>query len=156
MSRGIGASAIGGWTVSLITVVQHGAPLELVTQTNTTNAFTPGPQRVNVLRDPNVAGQRSVARWFDVTAVAAPAPYTFGNGPRSLVWTPGIVDLSASLLKNFKVRERFNVQFRAEALNFANHAIFLPPGNALGAATFGVISSARDARIMQLGLRIEF
>jgi hypothetical protein len=36
--------------------------------------------------------------------------YTSGNSSRSLVCTPGIVDLSASLLKNFKIRERFNVQ----------------------------------------------
>ena len=157
LANGFGSSVIGGWTLSLITVVQHGAPMELVTQTNSTNAFTPGPQRVNVLHDPNLQGdQRSVSKWFDPTAVAAPLAYTFGNSSRSLVWTPGVVDLSASLLKNFKIRDRFNVQIRADALNFPNHANFMPPGNALGAANFGVIGAARDARIMQLGLRMDF
>ncbi len=157
LSSGIGSSLIGGWTLGFITLLQHGAPEGLVTQTNTTNAFTPGPQRVNVLRDPNLpSGQQTVAEWFDVNAVVAPAAYTFGSAPRSLVWTPGLIDVSASLLKNFKIRERFNFQFRAESLNVLNHANFMPPGNALGAATFGVISAARDGRIMQLGLRMDF
>jgi hypothetical protein len=45
---------------------------------------------------------------------------------------------------------------RLEAFNFVNHANFLDPGRALGAAAFGVISAAGDPRILQLGLRFEF
>jgi hypothetical protein len=51
---------------------------------------------------------------------------------------------------------RYNVQFRVEELNFANHPDSNNPGTALGSAGFGVISAARDSRILQLGLRAEF
>ena len=131
--------------------------MQVNTQTNTTNAFNPGSQRVDVLRDPNLpSDERSVQRWFDTTAVAAPASYTFGNSSRSLVWSPEVLDISLSALKNIRFRERYTLQFRAEALDFMNHADFDTPGNSLGAANFGVIGAALDSRIMQLGLRFDF
>jgi hypothetical protein len=148
---------LGGWSLGFIGVLQQGGPVGLTTQTNGTNAFTPGAQRVNVLRNPSLpAGDRSVTRWFDTTAVAAPPAFTFGNAGRALLTGPGIIDFSVSLLKNIRWHERYNVQFRVEALNFANHSNFNNPGTALGSAGFGVISAARDPRILQLGLRAEF
>ncbi len=150
-------AALGGWSVALIGILQQGGPVGLTMQTNGTNAFTPGAQRVNVLRDPSLgAGDRSVTRWFDTAAVAAPAPFTFGNAGRALLTGPGLINFSASLLKNIRWHERYNVQFRVEALNFANHPNFGNPGTAFGSAAFGVISTAKDPRIMQLGLRAEF
>jgi hypothetical protein len=157
LKSGAPAAVLGGWSLAMIGVLQQGAPMQLDVQTNSTNAFTPGPQRVNVLHDPNLpADQRSVAHWFDTTAVAAPAAFTFGNSSRSLVTAPGLLDWSLSALKNIRFHERYTVQFRAEALNFLNHANFNPPGNSLGASNFGVISAAKDPRIMQLGLRLDF
>ena len=70
--------------------------------------------------------------------------------------SPHLIDFSISALKNIRIHERYTVQFRAEALNFLNHPNFNPPGNALGSANFGVISAAKDPRIMQLGLRLDF
>ena len=157
LSHGFGAMVLGGWNVGAIALLQAGSPYGLVTQTNNTNAFTPGSQRVNVLRDPALpASERSVERYFDTTAVAAPAPYTFGNSGRALLTGPGIRNLDMSLLKNHRFRENANVQFRVESLNILNHANFEEPGRALGSAGFGVISAARDPRILQLGLRFEF
>jgi hypothetical protein len=51
------------------------------------------------------------------------------------------------------------VQFRGEVFNVFNvfnHPDFAPPGSAFGGPGFGVISSATDARVWQLGLRIVF
>ncbi|MDQ6700809.1 MAG: hypothetical protein M3Z36_11575, partial [Acidobacteriota bacterium] len=86
----------------------------------------------------------------------APAPFTFGNAGRALLTGPGFLDMNLSLLKNFRFKERFNVQFRGEAFNLMNHPNYGEPGKALGAATFGVIGSAKDARILQFGLKLEF
>ena len=148
---------LGGWSVGFIAILQQGSPVGLVTQTNTTNAFNPGSQRVNVLRSPALpVGERTTGRWFDTSAVEAPAPFTFGNAGRALLTGPGFLDMNLSLLKNFRFKERFNLQFRGEAFNFINHPNYGEPGKALGAATFGVIGSAKDARILQFGLKLEF
>jgi len=157
LASGAPAYVLGGWSLAMIGLAQAGATLQLNTQTNTTNAFAPGQQRVNVLRDPNLpADQRSLTHWFDTTAVAAPPSFTFGNSSRSLVKAAGLVNFSISALKSVRFLERYTIQFRAEALNFMNHPNFDTPGNSLGAATFGVISVAHDPRIMQLGLRLDF
>lgn len=148
---------LGGWSLAFIGIFQDGGTMQLNVQTNSTNAFTPGAQRVNVLRDPNLPeDQRRITRWFDTAAVAAPAAFTFGNSSRSLATMPGLLSINTSLLKNVRWGERWNAQFRMESLNVMNHPNFGTPGNALGAANFGVIGSARDARITQLGLRLEF
>lgn len=73
LTRGVFARVVGGWNIGAIFVAQAGSPYGLVTQANTSNSFSGGPQRVNVLRNPELpAEQRTTARWFDTTAVAAP------------------------------------------------------------------------------------
>jgi len=74
----------------------------------------------------------------------------------ALLTGAGVLNLDLSLLKNFRVVERYNVQFRAEATNAANHTQFLIPGTVLGSSSFGVTSGARSARVLQLGLKLEF
>src|SRR5205814_4302450 len=49
-----GKGILGGWSLGFIGILQQGSPVQLVTQTNTTNAFTPGAQRVNLLRNPSL------------------------------------------------------------------------------------------------------
>jgi hypothetical protein len=48
------------------------------------------------------------------------------------------------------------LELRVEAYNLFNHPNFNPPGSTLGAADFGVISSARAPRTIQFGARVAF
>jgi hypothetical protein len=124
---------------------------------NGTNAFNPGAQRVNVLRDPTLPrDQRTLNQWFDTTAVAQPPQFTFGNAGRAILQSPGLASLNLSLLKNFVITERLNLQFRAEAFNAFNRVNLQDPGRALGSPTFGMINSAEDPRNLQLGLKLQF
>ena len=105
-------------------------------------------------------------KWFDGTQFVNPPEYTFGNVGRTLadVRAPGIVNIDFSIAKNTRIRERWNAQFRAESFNFANHVNLLSPNTTFvpgvdgrnSSSTFGTITSARDARIVQLGLKILF
>ena len=157
MNKGATAVLLGGWNVSGIVTLQDGSPYGLATQSNTTNMFTPGPQRVNVLRNPALPkGEQTLDRWFDTSAVAAPAALTFGNSSRSLLTGPGLANFDFSLLKAFQFAERFNLQFRVEAFNAFNRANFDEPGRSLGAPAFGVIGSARAGRTIQLGIKTTF
>src|SRR6266851_2607432 len=157
LNHGFQSLIAGGWNIGFIGVLQQGSPVGLVMQTSNTNAFAPGSQRVNVLHDPTLPGsERRPERWFDTTAVLAPLQFTFGNAGCALLTGPGLVELNLSLLKNFRWGERYNVQFRTEAFNFPNHVNLDNPGRALGSSDFGVISSAKDPRILQFGLKVEF
>ncbi len=156
LADGPAAVALGGWNLGAILTLQQGSPFGLTTQANTLNAFS-GGQRVNVLRDPALPkDQRTVQRWFDTDAVAAPPQFTFGNANRALLTGPGLSNLNLSLLKNFKFAETWNLQFRLEAFNALNHTNFEEPGGALGSPNFGVITASQAARSMQLGLKLTF
>ncbi|MDQ2944712.1 MAG: hypothetical protein M3Y27_01990, partial [Acidobacteriota bacterium] len=60
------------------------------------------------------------------------------------------------LIKNFKPIERVRMQLGIETFNTLNHPQFEGVGNQLGSQTFGVVTSARDPRIMQLRAKISF
>jgi len=78
------------------------------------------------------------------------------------------VNFDLSLFKDTFVTESVNVQFRAEAFNFVNHVNLGGRSNApntafrAGAdgfnssATFGTITTARDARVIQFALKVIF
>jgi hypothetical protein len=156
LRSGPGSRVLGGWSIGAIATLQTGGPFTVITQTNTTNLFSPS-QRANVLRDPNLdPGERTLDRWFDTSAFAEPAPFTFGNAGRGIVRADGRINVDFSLLKNFNFTENAFVQFRGEVFNAFNHANFGLPGHSIGGPGFGVISDATDARIIQLGLRIVF
>ncbi|MEZ5352234.1 MAG: TonB-dependent receptor [Bryobacteraceae bacterium] len=156
MTDGMAATLVGGWNLGVILTLQDGSPDGLVTQNNTTNAFN-GVQRVNLLRDPALPeSERTIARYFDTSAAVAPAPFTFGSAGRAVLTSPGIANVDLSLLKNFPLRESFNIQLRLETFNTFNRVNFEDPGRALGAANFGVISAARASRSVQLGLKLTF
>jgi len=59
-------------------------------------------------------------------------------------------------MKNTALTERMNLQFRAEFFNLFNHPNLNLPDNFLGSPTFGRISSARDPRHIQFGLKLLF
>jgi hypothetical protein len=48
------------------------------------------------------------------------------------------------------------IQFGAEMFNIFNHAQFEGVGTGMGAATFGVITDARDPRTIQLRLKLSY
>jgi hypothetical protein len=148
---------LGGWSVGAIAIMQSGGPFTVTTQTNTTNVFSSGAQRANVLRDPNLPNsEKSLTRWFDTSAFELPAPFTFGNAGRGIVRADGRVNFDFSLVKNFRFSENAFAQLRGEVFNAFNHPDFGLPGTALGGPGFGVINDSTEARVLQLGLRVVF
>ena len=155
--QGALSKVIGGWSIGAISMIQSGGPFTATTQTNTSNVFSSGAQRANVVRDPNLPhSEKTLTRWFDTSAFELPAPFTFGNAGRGIVRADGRINFDFSLVKNFDFSENGFVQFRGEVFNAFNHPDFGLPGRALGGPGFGVVSSATEARVLQFGLRIVF
>jgi hypothetical protein len=81
------------------------------------------------------------------TIVTPPAPGTFGNMRRNVVYGPGFVNLDFSVIKDFKLGERFALQLRGEVFNLLNHPNFADPDHDLSdgsAGTFGVAQFTPD------------
>ena len=148
---------VGDWAIGSVINVQSGPPFTVTTQTNTTNAFSAGGLRADVLRDPNLpVDQRNLGQWFDTDAFRQPAQYRFGNQGVNLLRGDGNINFDFSILRNFSFTETKRLQFRAELFNALNHTNFNVPGRVFGAAGFGLVSGSAPARRIQLGLRLTF
>ena len=148
---------LGGWGLGGVFTAHSGPPFTVVTQVSSVYSAI-GATRANVSRNPNLpTGQRRLDRWFDTDAFSQPAPATFGNQGVNILRADGIVTLDLSIQRNFSLgSEQRKLQFRAEMFNTANHPNFGIPGRAFGGPGFGVVSSARDPRSVQLGLRLVY
>ncbi len=181
---------IGGWQINDETIVENGGPLPVVQTNLSAGAFgTTGVggtnQRPNLLPGANpcysgrpqsrLGGSPGLNKpYFNLNAFSPALPYTYGNAPRTLsCYGPGFNNSDLSINKDFKVTERVNFQFRAEALNVFNTPEFGQPGNILtfssssltsasytpaaSNATAGAVTSQLGfSRIIQLGGRLTF
>lgn len=149
--------ALGHWRVGVLETLQSGPPFTVITSANTTNAFPAGPLRPNLVGNPSLSSdERTLSRWFNAAAFENPAPFTFGNAPRSVLRGPGLATTDLTLARSVPLVAGMKLDVRAETYNLLNRTNVNIPGFTLGAADFGAISSARPARTVQLGARFSF
>ncbi len=150
-------AALAHWRIGVLQTAQSGPLFTVTSTTNLTNAFGAGPVRPNLVGDPSLpSDQRTLTRWFNTAAFVNPPALTFGNSPRSVLRGPSLITTDLTLEKAISLIGRYTMDLRVEAYNLLNRVNFNPPGSVLGAADFGVISSARSARTVQLGARVSF
>jgi len=164
---------VGGWQVNGILSLRTGQPLTLsgichgvwnrclpdYSQGYTGNGNTPPP------------GGRTPNEYFDTSAYTeaynnqALGIATGGDVGLQSITGPPTKTLDFSIFKEFKINERFAVQFRGEAINLTNFAQLSAPDLSLGDSkiyggngNFGVITSsvAGTERHLQFSLRLRF
>jgi hypothetical protein len=116
--------------------------------------------RPDQLGNANDHAAHTVAQWFDASLFADPPAQGVrpGNARRGSILGPGAWRWDASLFKNTRIGEHVNAQFRVESTNALNHTNFGQIDTSfLGDPIhFGQVMSARDARIIQLGVKLMF
>ena len=124
---GVGNAVLGGWAVEGITRLETGTPVNVTIGADVAN-IGKSAQRPNVLRNPDIGGNRNVdLPWFDITAFQRPAAFTYGNAAPYIVTTDGRESWDFAMQKEFRVREKHSLQFRTELFNFPNHVNFNNP-----------------------------
>jgi hypothetical protein len=149
----------GGWQVSGIFTAQTGQPLRIGQSSSISGSrpdyiggdpFT-SDRGVSNLQYLNTA---AFARVPIVSASGAPTrPGTLGDGRIRL---PGRWNLDFSLGKNFKLGERWGLQFRGDMFNVLNHTDFNSVSTGITASSFGRFTNKTNARVIQLNARLSF
>jgi hypothetical protein len=158
-------SLTNGWAVSGITTFAGGEPIQLSeTDDNSLSGTFLAPvdapsyadNGTHLYQDRN---PRDGNPYFNPNYFIQEPLGQIGNAMRRFFSGPGLNNTNLALLKNTKITESKEVQFRAEAFNVFNHAQFNNPSgnfNNTGQGGFGYVTAARDPRIMQVALKLLF
>ncbi len=146
----------GGWQATSIVTLQSGAPfsVSLATATANTGTFT----RPNRICNGNLpSGQQSISEWYQISCFISPPPYVFGNTGRNILIGPGLATWDLGADKDFRLTERFGLQFRSEFFNVLNHSNFGLPNSSIGSSAAGTITTEiTNARQIQFALRLHW
>jgi hypothetical protein len=158
LGSGLLSALFGNWQVNGITTIRSGTPFTPSLGISSANTGHPRPNRV---RDGNLPReQRTVERWFDVTAFEAPEPFEFGDAGKNILIGPGAANTDLSLFKNVPLRARgrdFWLQLRIEAFNVFNTPQFAHPNPRVDIPAGGSITAlSNNMRELQLGVKLLF
>ena len=143
---GVLPALFGSWSFSSIFTARTGFPVDLTTSATGPDGNT-NEQRPNLV--PNqplyLAGGD-----FNPTAFCTPGTADalfpggtctagFGDVPRNFLRGPGVWQLDLALTKRIPISERFQLNFRAEAFNVFNRAMYANPDGLISASDFGRI-----------------
>jgi outer membrane receptor protein involved in Fe transport len=146
----------GGWQVNGIVQVQSGFPTTVFDPSLSIRYLT---NRPNQTCDPNAGAPHTVDQWFTTSCFARRALADTaepGTTPRDSVRGPGFARTDLSLFKNIDLTGTHRLQVRVEAFNLWNQERFGQPGNQIGTANFGRITTADDGRIIQMAVKYSF
>ena len=166
LSSGPAAWVLGGWNLSGIISVASGTPMTFTANGSSLN--TPGETQtadqagpVTLPKGINVGNP-----WFSTSSFTQPTGVRFGSSGRNILSGPGLFALNASLAKNFRIRERFGVEVRAESFNLTNTPQFSNPSTSLTSSTYGYVTGTLGSgtgvngtgggRALQLAAKVTF
>jgi hypothetical protein len=158
LQEGVGGAVLGGWQVSTIVSISSGFPRTAYVGTDRSNTGG-GQDRPDATGlDPTLPGdQQSIARWFNTDAYVLQPLGSFGNAARNTFTGPGITNVDASIIRNFRMTASKTLQFRLEAFNVLNNPIWNDPNTTLTSPLYGTINTTRrPMREMQLALKFVF
>jgi hypothetical protein len=164
---------LGDWQFNIIATFLDGPPLNVTSGVNTAGlgADAPGGFRPDLVQGvPIYVDGPDKAQILNPAAFALPGVGQFGNLGRGRIRQPATENIDLSIAKNWRVRERYGIQFRAEMFNAFNHVNFdefnvglsfqglqADPnfGRPLN-ANFGRATSTAGPREIQFGLKFTF
>jgi hypothetical protein len=170
---GVLNQVVGGWMAGFMGVLQAGSPLGPTVSSGGNNYLGD----INATLRPNfVAGCDPYSnkwqpapggvlglQYLNPACFTIPANYTYGTQSRELpnARGPGIDQFNLSLSKNFYFKDRYRLQFRAEAVDLFNTPTMAIPAESYvngSGNNFGIItgSDGFTKRIMDFGMKFYF
>jgi len=188
--NGFEREALGGWTIASVFTAHTGIPFSIYDESYLVNFYTiPRLTPATPITQYHTGAAVNIGpNLYDALDVPPPAPVgplnptlgisDFGPYPANMTGRgafrgPGAWNDDLSIAKNFKLTERFALEFRAEAFNVFNHHNFYvnPDGNYIGGPTTSTLpvleqkgglgnsalgGNKDERRFVQFALRLSF
>lgn len=156
VNQGAAGHILGHWRFSGITQFLSGSPLSVSMPTfwpNVAAVFTTA--RPNRVCNGNIS-DRTMSRFFDTSCFVAPPLNTFGDSGRNVIIGPGAQSWDMALAREFPIKERVRLEFRADFFSAFNHQNWNSPDTGVQDPNFGKIFSKSTPRVIQFGLKLSF
>jgi hypothetical protein len=147
---------LGDWQLNAIGSYFGATPIDITTGANTIGTASAVGQRPNYTGAPLYLHTGDSTQHLNPAAFARPAPGQLGTLGKGSVRGKAITNIDFSMAKNFRFKERYNFQFRAEFFNLLNHPNFVGFDTDIRNSTFGTLNSTQAAREAQLGFKFTF
>jgi hypothetical protein len=164
LSSGFGGKLVSGWRVATLGILRTGVADTVYIGTNTFGNGDFINQRPDCVAgvDPYPKPQ-TISNWLNPAAFSMPAAGTFGDCGRNTIFGPNFRNVDFSVLKETKLGDSRNLEFRAEFFNIFNHPAFAQPDTTFGTPSFGKIFNtlgrtlgAGTSRQIQFALKFNF
>jgi len=147
--------ALGDWQLNAIGSYFGATPVDITDGANTLGTASAVGQRPNYTGAPlYLSGDPT--RHLNPAAFATPAPGQLGTLGKGAVRGVPITNIDFSMSKNWRFKERYGFQFRAEFFNIFNHPNFVGYDLDIRNSTFGTLNSTQASREIQLGIKFTF
>lgn len=148
---GVPAKILGDWQISGLMSAISGLPFELTADGTSLNA-SGNAQRPDRLCS-NIGTPKNVGsgeQWFNPSCFSGLDTQRFGTSAFYVLHGPGLFNIDAALTRKFKLTERFNLEFRAQALNFTNTPHLSSPAASCGSIPSGATSGCNGSNFGQI------
>jgi hypothetical protein len=168
LNSGLPALLAGGWQINGIMSRASGTPFTIGSSGASLNAPSNSQTGDQVVANVKILGGHGPGNpYFDPNAFIPVTAVRFGTSGRDVLRGPGLFNLDMSLFRSFAIRERLQLQFRAESFGLTNTPAFGNPGTTVSNATFvngaatnlngyDTITSSSGDRQIRLALKLTF
>ena len=145
----------GGWGLSGVMTIMSGTPLHFTAAGKSLAANGTAQTPIQIAPFHELGGIDNTL-WFDTSAFCpvgiSPLPPgcpvvangVLGNMARYAFSGPRLFNLDAAVFRNFPIRERMGLEFRAEAFSVTNTPHFSNPNASFTSPTFGHVKGTND------------
>ena len=121
---GVAHHVLGDWQLNGIVTYLGGTPIDVTSGANTAGLEAQSTQRPNLVPGVPIYLNNGV-NYLNPAAFSLPAAGQFGSLGRGVIRMPSRKNVDFSVNKNWRVGERFGVQFRTEIFNLFNRVNFV-------------------------------
>ena len=147
--------ALGDWQLNGILSYFGATPIELTTGFNSIGTASAVGQRPNYTGAPLYL-HGDPTKHLNPAAFATPAVGQAGSLGKGAVRGKALTNIDFSMAKNWRFKERYGFQFRAEFFNLLNHPNFVGFDLDTRNGTFGQLLNTQSSREIQLGIKFTF
>ena len=179
LQSGLASRLLGGWQINSIFEAHTGRPVSFVSNRGTVNRQARSARNSIVTSLSRGELQDRTGLFFDPVSgrplfvdpsligsdgrgnpqiLQNPDAGQYGTLQLTPVSGPGFWNVDLSLIKRTKIKESWNLEFRAEAFNAFNHTNFSvgAENNDINSTSFGRLTTTFDPRILQFALKLNF